>query len=433
MFFDRQELCKGVHLNILQTDKFKRNFASVSFVMPHKREYAALSSVLADVLTRATGKYPELKLIERELDDCYGAQLSSYSSVKGESKIVSFSMESLQDCYSFDGESIFERSFDLLYDVIFDPYLVEGCFFDQYVESEKEKLLMSVGRRKNSKRSYALDSLKKNMCEGETYGVFSYGSEEDILAIYEKKLYDFYKYMLSDAGIELFYVGGEAKEKVIGLFSRMFAGKPRSRGALQRVPDRITVKKVKHISEPADYKQSVLTMGFRINIPYDSEQKYAFSLFNSIFGSGVNSKLFKVVREQMHLCYYASCTPDLAKGVAFVSSGIDPSNEEIARNAIMEQLGATQRGEFSDEDIDDCKRALGNAYKELYDSPDGLCGWYLGHVIFGNYESADSVYEKISRVTREEIIQAALSMELDTVFVLSGTAKSNCAEDMQDE
>ena len=433
MFFDRQELCCGVHLNILNTDKFKRNFVSVNFVLPHKREYAALSSVLADVLTRATRKLPELKLVERELDDCYGAQLSSYSSVKGESKIVSISMESLRDCYSLDGESIFERSSDLLYDVIFDPYVVNNAFFSEYVDSEKEKLLMSVGRRKNSKRSYALDMLKTNMCAGEPYGVFSYGSEEDILAIDERKLYEFYQYMLSDAVIELFYVGGENREKVVSLFLRMFGDKPRNSYAIQRAPKRISVKEEKHISEDADYKQSVLTMGFRINIPFDSEKKYAFSLFNSIFGSGVNSKLFKVVREQMHLCYYASCTPDLAKGVAFVSSGIDPSNEKIARDAILKQLKATQRGEFSHEDVSDCKKALENAYRELYDSPDGLCGWYLGHVIFGNYESATSVYEKISHVTKEQIVEAALCMELDTVFVLSGTAKTNCAEDMSDE
>jgi len=419
MFFDRQELCRGVHLNILNTDKFKRNFVSVNFVLPHRKEYAALSSVLADVLTRATKRFPELKLIERELDDCYGAQLSSYSSVKGESKIVSFSMDSLCDCYSLDGESIFKRSSDLLCDVIFDPYLVEGVFSSEFVNSEKEKLLMSVGRRKNSKRSYALDSLKSNMCRGEAYGVFSYGDEEDILAIDEIKLYEFYKHMLSDASIELFYVGAEEREKVLSLFCGMFADKPRKAYKLEEVPLRIDVKEEKHLSEAANYKQSVLTMGFRIDIPYESDEKYAFTLFNSIFGSGVNSKLFKIVREQMHLCYYASCTPDLVKGVAFVSSGIDPSNEKIAMDAIIEQLKATQRGDFSDEDIADCKRALQNAYKELYDSPEGLCGWYLGHVIFGNYESAESVYEKISQVTKDRISDAAKQMKLDTVFVLS--------------
>ena len=69
------------------------------------------------------------------------------------------------------------------------------------------------------------------------------------------------------------------------------------------------------------------------------------------------------------------------------------------------------------------KKALENAYKELYDSPDGLCGWYLGRVVFGDTESAESVVKKIGEVTREQIMEVAEKMQLDTVFMLKGVAK----------
>ncbi len=423
MLFDRKELCTGVHLNILATQKFKRNFVNVNFIIPHKGEYAAMSSLLSDVLTRGTVSHPTMKAIERELDECYSAQLSAYSSVRGESKIVSVSMESLADCYALGGESIFSRTCDLLYEVLFSPVTDNGAFLAEYVESEKTKLLASVQRRKNSKRHYALDLCKKKMCAGEPFGIPSYGSEDEIEQIDAVALYEFYRFMVESAAIELFYVGGEQTDKVEQVFSRMFGDTPRKIYAPQRCPDVKCVTDSRYFSEDADYKQSVLVMGYRTSVNAHSEQKYAFTLFNSVFGSGVNSKLFKVVREKMHLCYYASCAPELTKGVAFISSGIDASNEQVTTEAIKEQLEQVRLGHFSDEDISDCKLALKNAYNELYDSPDGLCGWYLGRVMFGDTEEIESVCANIMAVTREQIMAAASGMQLDTVFMLRGVSK----------
>ena len=427
MFFDRKELCTGVNLNLLTTDKFKKNFVHVNFIIPHKAEYAAESSLLSEVLTRGTKTHPTLKEIERELDECYSAQLSAHSSIRGESKIVSVSMDSLADHYALDGESIFERSCDLLYEILFEPLTEDGVFCREYVDSEKEKLLASVARRKNSKRHYALDTAKKLMCEGESYGIPSYGSESAIADITADSLYDFYKYIIDNAAIELFYVGGESREKIEQVFCRMFGSRPRENGGVQSCPSMKIVTESRYFCEEADYKQSVLVMGYRTGINAQNEEKYAFTLFNSVFGSGVNSKLFKIVREKMHLCYYASCAPELTKGVAFISSGIDSSNEQITTDAIKEQLEAVRRGDFTDEDISDCKSALRNAYNELYDSAEGLCGWYLGRVMFGDTEHIESVCEKIMAVTREHIISAASKMQLDTVFMLKGVSKT--AED----
>lgn len=424
MLFDRKVLCTGVHLNILSTEKFKRNYVCVNFIIPHKFEYAARSSLLGEVLTRGTRLHPTLRDIERELDECYSAQLAAYSNLRGEAKIITLSMDSLADNYALDGESIFGRSCDLLREILFDTLLCDGIFSAEYVESEKTKLIAAVARRKNSKRHYALDTAKRKMCEGEPYGIPSYGSEEEIERIDAASLYDFYRFLIDNAAVELFYVGGESTEKVEGVFLHMFGDRPRDSYAPQRCPDVKCASESRYFSEDADYKQSVLIMGYRTMINAHSEDKYAFTLFNSVFGSGVNSKLFKVVREKMHLCYYASCAPELTKGVAFISSGIDLSNEQITTQAIKEQLEEVKRGSFSDEDISDCKKALRNGYNELYDSPEGLCGWYLGRVIFGDTEGIESVCDKIMSVTKEQIMSVASRMQLDTVFMLRGTAKT---------
>lgn len=423
MSFIRKKLDCGVYVNLMETNKFKKNFVSVSFIIPHNIENAAFSSLLSDVLTRGTKYHPTLKDIERELDNCYGAQLSSFNTIRAESKIISVCMDSLDDHYAYDGECVFERTCKLLSEVIFEPLVDDGKFLSEYVESEKEKLLASIARRNNSKRHYALDKCKKIMCENEPYGVASYGSIESVENIDSASLYKFYEYLLDTANVELFYVGSQPEEKVERIIEDMFSSFGEKKYRTLSYPSAISVKGVKNITEEADYKQSVLVMGYRTGITAESEEKYAFTLFNSVFGSGVNSKLFKIVREKMHLCYYASCVPELSKGVAFISSGIDSKNEEITKNAIIEQLQSVANGDFSDEDIDDCKKSLANAYRELYDSADGLCGWYLSKVIFGDNDTIEEVSYKIQKVTKEEIMNVARKMQLDTVFVLRGVQK----------
>ena len=432
MNISRRELCRGVNLNLIYTDKFKKDFLSVNFILPHKKEFAAYSSVLPDVMTRACMSYPNLRAIERELEECYGAQLSAYSVVKGESKIISFSMESLSDSYSFGDDVVFSRSFKLLSEVIFFPFVEDGALCREFVDSEKAKLIASVRRRRNSKRHYALDKCKGIMCEDEPFGIPSYGSEADIESVQADSLYSFYQFMINESTIEIFYVGNKDDDK-ISIISDAFSDIPRKEGGYQTYPSKKYVDKPKYTVEEADYKQSVLIMGFRTGVLACDRDKYAFSLFNSIFGAGVNSKLFKIVREKMHLCYYASCSPDMSKGVAFVSSGIDASNEEITKKAVLDQLDATMRGDFTDTDLEDCKKAIQNAYKELYDSPDNLCGWYLGRVIFGNFESAQNALENIMKVTADEVVEVAKKMQLDTVFMLKGVSKESVdiSEDCQ--
>ena len=425
MDFVRKQLKCGAYLNVLQTDKFKKNYISVNFVFEHNESNAALSSLLSDVLTGATKKYPSLRDVERELDECYGASLSSYTTVKGAYKILTVSIDCLDDHYAFDGEQLLKRSLDMLSEVIFSPLVDNGSFCEEYVSSEKEKLVAAISRRNNSKRHYALDKCKSIMCKGECCGIASYGSVDAVMRIDAQLLYEFYNYLINESNIELFYVGAYSLDDVSYLIDHMLVSLKRDAYSLLSFPEKVSVCEERYVSEDADYKQSVLVMGYRTGVNSRDDSKYAFVLFNSLFGSGVKSKLFKVVREQMNLCYYASCSPDLSSAVAYVTSGIDITNERKARVAISDQLSAVAKGEFTDDEMDDCKRSLVHAYRELYDSAEGLCGWYLSRVIFGDDSTIDETMQRILKVSREEVIDVARKMQLDTVFVLRGIAKGS--------
>ena len=85
-------------------------------------------------------------------------------------------------------------------------------------------------------------------------------------------------------------------------------------------------------------KQGKLHIGYSTPVVFGHEDFPKMQIFNGIFGGYAHSKLFMNVRERESLAYYASSSYASQYGLVFVVSGIEPSNEEKAKEVIAEQL-----------------------------------------------------------------------------------------------
>ena len=93
-------------------------------------------------------------------------------------------------------------------------------------------------------------------------------------------------------------------------------------------------------------------MGWRLGECMEEPNGAALRVFNAVYGGTAASKLFRSLREERSLCYYASSGLDAVKGLLYVQSGIDPANYDEAVSAICGELGAIARGEISPEELD---------------------------------------------------------------------------------
>jgi hypothetical protein len=112
-----------------------------------------------------------------------------------------------------------------------------------------------------------------------------------------------------------------------------------------------TAEDVTYVKETAPVKQGKLVMGFRLGMKDRNDDYAAKRIMSDVFGGNPNSKLFKVVREEMSLCYYCSSRMLRAKGIMLVQSGIESFNEEKAKTAILDQLEEIKKGNFTEEDL----------------------------------------------------------------------------------
>ncbi|MBQ7846672.1 MAG: insulinase family protein, partial [Clostridia bacterium] len=91
-----------------------------------------------------------------------------------------------------------------------------------------------------------------------------------------------------------------------------------------------------------------------------------------------------------------------------------------AEELILAQLEKMKKGDFEEELFLLAKQALIQSYKELSDSPAYIEGWYLRRSLMGLRDSPEQTAQRIKTVTKEQVILAANSLSLDTVYLLQG-------------
>lgn len=411
----------GVRLHAVQTDKFKTACFSVNFLRPHTAQDAALDALLPSVLLRATERYPDIRSISMRLDELYGATFGTLVRLKGEVKMTGFYADFIEDAFLPEGEGVFRPMLDFLQEVLYHPYLKDGCFLPENVEGEKQNLINAIESTLNDKRTYAALRLRSLMCSGETYAVPRLGRAQDVAAITPEQLYRHWQEVLSGSRIEIFYAGRRAPQEVAAAFRNVFAGHAPeyltpAATALHPAP-----AQVREVRERMDVTQGKLAIGLYTGISGTDADYPALMLLNSVFGSGMTSKLFVNVREKLSLCYYASSAVEKYKGLMLVSSGIEFDRYETAKNAILEELDACRRGEISDAELESARRGILSGLRAALDAPARLDDYYIGNAVAGG-ESVESLIEKITRLTGEDLVRVAQRIRTDTVYFLEGVS-----------
>ena len=101
-----------------------------------------------------------------------------------------------------------------------------------------------------------------------------------------------------------------------------------------------------------------------------------------------------------------------------VRSGVEFENFKTAEDEIMLQQSYMEKGDFTDEEIEFAKKHLITAYESNLDSIAAMEEYYTMQLLLGSDISIEEMTSKISEVTREEIVSAAKSMKLDTVYYM---------------
>lgn len=420
---EQRAICDGVNFRSIRDTKFKTMRISAHLIVPMSRQTAAENALLPFLLSRASREYPDFTKLGQRLAELYGASLNADVQKLGDLQVLSLSASGIADRYALEGEAISGELAKLLCSILFDPPLVDGLFPEDGFEQEKRQTMELIDSEYSDKRTYARQRCEAIMCADEPYGVNRYGGKEDIARVERPTLTAAWKRLLDTAKIELMVLGDCDPAPVYEGFRAAFEtlGSRKTADCTTKVVR--SAEKVNTVTEKMDVAQGKLVMGFRTGTATPDEEVPATRLMAALFGGTPNSKLFLNVREKLSLCYYCSASYNSMKGIMLVQSGVEVKNMERAKEEILRQLDEVKQGNFDESEVEAAKMSLCNSYRTLSDSLGGLENWYLSQTFASHSQQPEEAAAQINAVTRQEIIDAANRVTLDTVYCLVGNGE----------
>lgn len=417
------EIKQGIKLHCIKTDKYKTDISCVIITTPLKRDTVTKNALIPFMLRRGSKKLPSQYLISKELENLYGASFNCGVDKMGDNVVLKFCIESISTEYALNSEDVLKENLEDLLDIVFNPVEKDGKLNEDFLDIEKQNLKTVIESKIDDKDVYAFDRCISEMYGENGYGLYKYGYIEDIDKISIEELSNYYNYLIQNSKIDIFVSGNIDENRITGLLKaneNIKKLKPRIENYIlnnEYTESKEIVEKVKEVTESMNVTQGKLVLGLDIVSDIENLQTIAM-VYNAILGDSANSMIFQNVREKAGLAYSAKSTLVKQKLNIFIRCGIQIENYEKAVEIIKLQLENIKKGEFSEDDIIDAKTYLISGLKNVYEEQDTEIVYYIGQEIAKTNLTFEEYLKKIEKVTKEDVINLANQINLNTIYFL---------------
>jgi predicted Zn-dependent peptidase len=413
------DLDSHVTLFVQPTDRFK-NVTARLFVRTHLADDPSRTALLPHVLMRGTRRRPTMRRITEHLEGMYGASADAEAAKFGESHVVAIRADCVADRHLPGKPANVRRALGFLAELWLDPARNGRGLRSDYVEQERHLQVRALEDLMSDRGQWAEHRCLEAMCRGEAYATHEMGTLEGLARVTPESLAARHRELVETAPAELYVSGRVDPEAIAEEAERLF--RVRGRGAPRAVPETVTdvpVREERRVTEAMEVEQGKLVMGWRTYTTYRDRLSTALSMLNGIFGGFAHSRMFVNVREREGLAYAAGSSTDKSKGLLMAHAGIDVKKRERCEAVIREEMESIREGRISDEELEATRRGLIERARSVLDSPGrGIVGLYERRLA-GRVQTVEEVVGELEGVKREDVVEAARRMRLDTVYFLT--------------
>ncbi|MCI8345014.1 MAG: insulinase family protein [Clostridia bacterium] len=411
------QLKQGIKLHKIETNKFKTNLLAIFLSVPLTRENVTKNALLSAILRRGTNNMPTQEILSKNLEEMYGASFDCGIEKNGDNQTIKFYLESINDEFLPQKEELLKRSFDILFDIAFNPLVENGKFKEEYVEGEKQNIKQIIEGKIDNKGSYAMERCIEEMYKNKAYGLYKYGYIEDLENITSEELYNYYIELIKTCKIDIF-ISGILPENIIETVKQnQNIRKLQERQIKLNEEQKDVNKQEKIVEESMDVTQGKLVLGLDVTSNIEN-LSYITMCYNTILGGGANSKMFQNVREKASLAYTVGSNYLKRKQNIIIRAGIEIQNYEKALEIIKEQLEDMENGKFNDEDIQNAKNLIISTIENIPEEQDTEISYYFGQELANTNITTEEYKEKIEKVTKEQIVEVAKNVKMNTIYFL---------------
>lgn len=402
-------------LYYIPNKKYKTFIMGIYFLNAFDKNDSAKKWLLSNTLIRFNEVYPTEKALSSYIRDLYGLSLYSDFGRFGFSNFLKISINSINDKYLDNEEGLFEKIVQLFNDIITKP-----LFDEELIELEKSLLVEDLERSFDNKSKYASKRFNEEMYKNESFKYNCIGTVEELKNVTVDDIKEIYNQIKYSKKL-VYLIGDFDLNRVEKAFSKLSI-EPSIDEDLKFIDDETKlVTQVNEVIEEQSIRQSIVLMGYRSGVRNIDESFFKMVTLSSMLGSYFHSSLFQEIREKRSLAYSISTSYNSIKGDIVVFSRISANNYEEYKEVVMQIINEYKNGFFEDEILELTKKSLIN---DLYIDADKTSVelQHLMNEIRGikNYTVEEKV-EIINNITKEDIIEVANLLVLDTIYLLKGT------------
>ena len=404
-------------LHLINTDKFKTVTVKLLFRSPIVKEEITIRNVLCDMLLQSTKNYNSRRKLSIKSEDLYSAHISNYTFRNGNYISSSFTMSLLNDKYTEENNML--ECFKFLSEIIFNPDLNNKKFNEDRLNIVKNNIKNNINSIKENPTKYSLMKLN----EAYNDGPISYrlnGYLEDLDDINNSNLYDYYLKFIKNSLIDIYVVGDidfrDVTKQIRSNFKFRNINKYNVPISLKTIKPR---KRCNSIKEVSNNLQTNISIMCNISALTKYERDYVLPIYNLLLGGGVDSKLFKNVREENSLCYTIKSFVRTLDNTLTIVAGIDNNNYDKCIELIKKNVLDMKKGKFDIKDINVAKEYLITAMDDICEDSNSIINYYFSKELL-KLDELDIRKEKINKVKRNEIIRLSKKIKIDTIFNLEG-------------
>ncbi|MCL2539081.1 MAG: insulinase family protein [Oscillospiraceae bacterium] len=413
----REEIAKGVFYTAFG-GSYKKNRLSIHLNIPLCRENLTETALLPFILERGCELFEDITAIKRRLNMLFGSSLYICAGTTDFARVLSFTVEGVKERYLGE-ERVAEGRLDLLLDVLFHPVVEGDGFREDWVDIEREKLRVLILSEINDKRAYCLKKAGELFYQNDPRALPQNGFSEDLDGIDGKRLLEVYKDLTASATVEIIDVGGDGervKDKLAAAFSK-----------IRRDIKPIGEKRAMAYSEERsgevvfDVEQDKYALIMTAGRLFTEREHSVLRLANVILGASPTSRLFMNVREKLSLCYYCASRPGYMSGSYTIDSGVERSNIEKLKTAVLGEIGDMAQGNISEKELAEAQLMLKNTLLSVEDTAEGVSNWYINSLYrLGKAVSPKDEIDIVNSVTAKEIASVMGLFRVSVCMLLRG-------------
>lgn len=311
-----------------------------------------------------------------------------------------------------------QKAFDVLGDLLVNP-----LFRPEDIETERGVVLQEIKSREDNPQERIFDLFTQTVWpDSNPLSRPVMGSEESVATITQGDLLQHHKFYNSQ-NLVLVAVGDVDLGHLEQLADRKFKGLKTSESKLLATSSSNLVPSFQ--VEEKDILQTHLCLGFE-GIAMSDERRFALEALNAIFGSGMSSRLFRRIREELGLVYSISSHTTYYQDTGLVRVYSTTKGEDLEEvvEIILEEAKKLAEEPIDRSTLKRAKEKLkGNFLLGMEGSFPRMMRLGASYIYERKLMSVDKVVKRVNRIKPEQLEEVANEVFKDPSLVLIGPHK----------